>query len=84
MPSYTQNLKETFGLKYDVKDIGQRIKKLREKQKMSVNFLAQKSRIDYGMLLRAESGKHEPMLSTLLRIIHGLNIQPAEFFEGFG
>ena len=74
MTSYARNLKKDFGLKYDVKDIGKRIKKLRQAKKMTVSFLAHKACIDHSMLLRAESGEREPMLSTLLRIISGLGL----------
>jgi transcriptional regulator with XRE-family HTH domain len=35
------------------------------------------------MLLRIERGEREPMLSTLLKIIDGLGLQPAEFFKAF-
>jgi transcriptional regulator with XRE-family HTH domain len=83
MSSHVQNLKEDFDLKYDTKDIGKRVKELRETRKMSVNFLAHKACIDHSMLMRAERGEREPMLSTLLKIIDGLGLQPAEFFKVF-
>jgi transcriptional regulator with XRE-family HTH domain len=83
MSSYVRNLKEDFDLKYDIKDIGRRIKQLREAKKMTVNFLAHKACIDHSMLMRAERGDREPMLSTLLKIIDGLGLQPAEFFRIF-
>jgi len=82
--TYARNLKKDFGLKYDVKDIGLRIKKLRQAGKMTISFLAHKSCVDHGILTRAERGEREPMLSSLLRIIHGLGMQPKEFFEGMG
>jgi len=52
MASYTHNLKKDFGLKYDAKDIGKRIKELRQAKKMSANFLAHKSYVDCSVLLR--------------------------------
>ena len=78
MASYVHNLKKDFGLKYDAKDVGKRIKELRQMKKMTANFLAHKSFVDCNMIVRAERGINEPMLSTLLRIIQGLEIQPAE------
>jgi transcriptional regulator with XRE-family HTH domain len=83
MSSYPNNLKEDFGLRYDLKDIGKRIAKLREARKLSVNLLSHKSCKDHSMLLRIERGEREPMLSTLLKIIDGLGLQPAEFFKVF-
>jgi transcriptional regulator with XRE-family HTH domain len=84
MAGCSYNLKKDFGLKYDVKDIGLRIKKLRQAKNMTVNFLAHKSCVDHGILTRTERGTRDPALSSLLRIIHGLGLQPRGFFEGMG
>ena len=83
MSSYVRNLKEDFNLKYDTKDIGKRIKELREARKITLHFLSYKACVDHSVLTRVERGEREPMLSTLLKIIDGLDIQPAEFFKIF-
>lgn len=46
--------------------------------KLSLN-----SGISNSVLLRVEKGEREPKVNTLLKIIDGLDISPAEFFKDF-
>ena len=84
MPNYARNIKQDFGLKYDSKDVGKHIVKLRKQKKMSRNQLVFKSHVDGTAIMRIERGECSPVLDTLFRIIGGLGLQPKEFFEAFG
>ncbi|GBR73433.1 putative XRE family transcriptional regulators [Candidatus Termititenax aidoneus] len=81
--SRSERVKEEFGLKYDAKDIGAYIHKLRIAQKMSQYQLARCSGIGESVLMHTEKGSREPRLNTLLKIIDGLDMLPAEFWAEF-
>ncbi|GBR73523.1 transcriptional regulator XRE family [Candidatus Termititenax aidoneus] len=81
--SSKHKLKEDFGLKYDTLDIGQRIRDLRQKKKWSMHRLSYEACIDSAVLMRIEKGIRAPVLDTLLKIIEGLGLRPAEFFRVF-
>jgi transcriptional regulator with XRE-family HTH domain len=83
MSSDVSRLKEDLGLKYDTKDIGRHITKLRRQKKLSMHRLAYEACVDATVLMRIEKGERIPMLDTLLKIIDGLDLKPAEFFRPF-
>ena len=78
-----RKLKEEFGMKYDSKDIGEHIVKLRQQKNWTRNKLALKSCVDNPVLARIEKGENSPVLDTLLMILDGLGVQPADFFRKF-
>ena len=68
---------------YSNLDIGKYISKLRKAKDMSMYQLAMNSGISNSVLMRVEKGHREPKINTLLRIIDGLGLSPAEFFKSF-
>jgi transcriptional regulator with XRE-family HTH domain len=83
MSSDVYSLKKDIGLKYDTKDIGRHITKLRLQKKLSMHRLAYEACVDATVLMRIEKGERVPMLDTLLKIIDGLKLLPADFFKAF-
>jgi transcriptional regulator with XRE-family HTH domain len=83
MSSSKRGVKEEFGLKYDARDIGIHIHKLRIAQKMSQYQLAHCSGVSESVLMHVEKGLREPRLNTLLKIIDGLDMLPADFWAAF-
>ncbi|MDR1997836.1 MAG: helix-turn-helix domain-containing protein [Candidatus Margulisbacteria bacterium] len=77
------NIKTEFGLKFDAKDIGRHITKLRMQQKMTRYRLALCSGIRESVLMQTEKGAREPRLNTVLKIIAGLDLTIADFFSRF-
>jgi transcriptional regulator with XRE-family HTH domain len=76
-------LKEDFNFKYDSTDIGKHIAKLRKAKKWSLHKLSYESCIDIAVLTRVERGIASPVLDTLLKIIDGLDLTPAQFWKKF-
>lgn len=70
-------------LKYTNIDIGKKITKLRKAKGFSMYKLSLNSGISNSVLMRIEKGEREPKINTLLKIIEGLEISPAEFFKDF-
>lgn len=69
-------------LKYTNIEIGKQITKLRKAKGLSMYKLSLNSRISTSVLMRVEKGEREPKANTLLKIIAGLEMSPAEFFRG--
>ncbi|CAL2093171.1 SOS-response repressor and protease LexA [Tenacibaculum sp. 190524A02b] len=67
---------ETF-----VKLVGKQIKKLRKKQDMTQLDLSIKSDMEENALQRIETGRTNPTLKTLLKIVNALGIDFKELFE---
>ena len=65
---------------YDTEDIAEHITKLRKAKGISAYRLALDSGINKSILIRIENKEREPVLSTLLKIIDGLEMTPAQFF----
>ncbi len=63
--------------------IGTHITALRKKRKWSSYRLSLESGISNSVLTRVEKGEREPKVNTLLKIIEGLGLSPAEFFGEF-
>ena len=68
---------------YSNRDIGKQIAKLRRNKGWSMYKLSLNSGISNSVLMRVEKGEREPKINTLLRIIDGLELSPAEFFKKF-
>ncbi|MDR1453021.1 MAG: helix-turn-helix domain-containing protein [Candidatus Margulisbacteria bacterium] len=83
MSTDRRTFKKEFDLRYDAVDIGKYITALRKKQNLSVCQLALRSGLKDPVLLRVEKGEREPRLNTLLKIISGLELSPAKFFQFF-
>ena len=58
----------------------QRLKKAREKAKLSQLELSYRSGVSQNMITYIETGKSSPTLSTLLKLTEALNINPADLF----
>lgn len=74
---------DIFDLKYSHKEIGKAVTKFRLEKKWSSYKLALNSGIYNSVLIRIEKGEREAKINTLLKIIEGLEITPAEFFKSF-
>lgn len=60
---------------------GDRVKKLRQKEKMSQLELSQKAQLDLTTINEIENGNREPMLRTIWRIANALGIKMSELFD---
>ena len=70
-------------LPYTSNEIAKHITRLRKKRGWSSYKLSLASGVSNSVLIRIEKGEREPKLNTLLKIIDGLEISIAEFFEVF-
>lgn len=64
--------------------VGNRLRELRENQKLSARQLALRARLSTEMVTRAERGERTPSLETLVRVCDALGVGLAEFFEHAG
>jgi transcriptional regulator with XRE-family HTH domain len=71
------------GSSYTARNIAARITKLRLKQRKSICQLALDAGLNDTVILRVENGERVPKIDTLLKIIDGLEISPARFFQAF-
>jgi len=62
------------------KDIGRRVRELRQREKLSLRGLAQKSGVAVSFLSKIESGAGSPTLATLLKIMEALDVSAPELF----
>lgn len=60
---------------------GERVKKLREKKKMSQLSLAQKAKLDLTTINEIESGNRDPMLRTIWKIANALDVSVSELTD---
>lgn len=63
-----------------IKQIGERIRKLRKEKNMTQLDLATKSNIDERQIQRLEATHTSPTLKTLFKVIHGLEMNFPDFF----
>ena len=70
-------------MRYSHLDIGKHVAYLRTEKGWSAYQLSLASGISNSVLTRLEKGEREPMLNTLLKVIEGLDLSPAEFFKAF-
>jgi transcriptional regulator with XRE-family HTH domain len=83
MSSVIYPVEDLSGLKYTNKDVISRIRKLRKNKKMSMYLLALNSGLNNTVIQRVEKGEREPKITTLFKIIDGLEISVADFFKVF-
>jgi len=62
------------------KDIGQRIRELRQREKLSLRGLSLKSGVAVSFLSKIEAGNGSPTLATLLKMLESLGVSAPEFF----
>jgi len=74
---------DNMELKYTNVEIGERVTKIRKSKGLSMYKLSLNSGISNSVLMRVEKGEREPKINTLLKIIDGLEMTPAEFFKSF-
>lgn len=58
-----------------------RVKKLRGERGLTQEQLAHKAKVSLGYLARLETGRHDPKLSTLLRIAKALGVPATELLK---
>ena len=63
--------------------LGQRIKYLRKKQKVTQEKLAEMINVDCGYISKLEVGQNFPSLQTLNNIAIALNLDISEFFTNY-
>ena len=68
--------------KFNLESIRNHIIFLRESKGWSSYKLALNSDMRTSVLRRIEKGERQPSLDTILKIIDGLEMTPAEFFKG--
>jgi transcriptional regulator with XRE-family HTH domain len=56
------------------REMGKRLKKLREAKGMSQAALAEKAELSRGYLIRLEAGRQDPTLGTLERLAEALDM----------
>jgi transcriptional regulator with XRE-family HTH domain len=83
MSSVIYSAEDWSGLKYTNKDVISRIRKLRKNKRMSMYMLALNSGLNNTVIQRVEKGEREPKITTLFKIIDGLEISVADFFKVF-
>lgn len=67
----------------DAELFGQRVKELRTKRGLSQEKLAHAANLTTSFVSGVERGVKTPSLTSILKIAHGLNMNPAELFVGF-
>ncbi|MBS1845666.1 MAG: helix-turn-helix transcriptional regulator [Actinobacteria bacterium] len=61
---------------------GDRMRELRAREGISQDGLAHASGIHSTSIGRIERGGREPRLTTILRLAHGLGVEPGELVDG--
>lgn len=65
-------------------DLGQQLRALREQQKLSQRALAKRAGVSHGVVSLIEQNKTSPSVGLLKKILDGVPISLARFFEGPG
>jgi len=60
---------------------GNKVRKIRQKKKMSQLELSQKAQLDLTTINEIENGNREPMLRTMWRISNALGVTLSELFD---
>lgn len=61
--------------------LAMRIKALRKARKMTQEALAREAEISLGYVARLEIGRHDPKLSTLLKLAKALRVSVADLLK---
>ena len=64
-----------------IKEFGERLKNIRNSQKLSLRALADIAELDFGNISEIENGKINPSLTTIVFLAQALGIDPGEFFS---
>ena len=62
--------------------LGQRIRSLREEQKLSVRKFALMVDLNKDYIIDIEKGRRSPSFDTILKVSSGLGVTPSELLEG--
>jgi transcriptional regulator with XRE-family HTH domain len=60
------------------RQLGMKVRALRDRRAMTQEVLAQKAGISRGYLARVETGRHEPTLTTLRKLAKALGVPVSE------
>ncbi len=66
---------------FDVKAVGNRLRKLRKKLGLSMRELAARADVAASFVSRIEAGKASPTIMTLQKLLEALGVEVVEFFE---
>lgn len=61
--------------------LGQNMKRIREKKKMSQGDIARGLQVDRGYISNIENGKKNPTLATIAKIANALGVSPDELLK---
>ncbi|WP_050525981.1 cupin domain-containing protein [Pseudorhodobacter aquimaris] len=62
-------------------DVGQRLRQMRQDASLSQRQLAEASGVPHGQISMIETNRSSPSVSSLRKILGGLNVSMSEFFE---
>jgi len=62
-------------------DLGKRLRELREERGLTQRDLAKKGGVPHGMISMIERGRTNPSVTTLRKILEGIDMTMGEFFE---
>jgi transcriptional regulator with XRE-family HTH domain len=65
----------------DVKDVGNRLKRLRKARGLSMRELAAKADVAASFVSRIEAGKASPTIMTLQKLLEALGVEVVDFFQ---
>ena len=57
------------------------IKRLRKQKGWTQEVLAENARLSWGYIARLEIGRHDPSLSTLVKLAKALGVKPGKLLE---
>jgi XRE family transcriptional regulator, regulator of sulfur utilization len=72
---------EAFDAKALASAFGRRLRELREREGLTQDGLAKRSGLQASVIGRLERGEHEPLLSTVLSLMRGLDVSPGELLD---
>jgi transcriptional regulator with XRE-family HTH domain len=72
---------EAFDAKALASAFGRRLRELRDRKGLTQERLAKRSALQASAVARLERGQHEPRLSTVLSLAHGLDVSPSELVD---
>ena len=75
---------EEFDAKAAAGAFGRRVRELRDREGLTQDHLAKLSGMQSSAIGRFERGKHDPRLSTVLALAHGLGVSPGELLDTLG
>ena len=70
-----------FDRRKELRSLGQKIRSVRLRQRLTQEELASRARIHPTYLSAVECGKRNPSMSIFFALVHALDLSPAELFE---